>query len=109
MAEPEPRISGVTDGGIYNHEVTPVYNHGTGTLDGQPFASGTTIRKDGRYGLVVESPRGKTVKADFEIDQTAPLVTGVTDGGQYDRELQIFFNEGERNAQSASVSERRQG
>ncbi|EGG33696.1 tail fiber protein [Paenibacillus sp. HGF5] len=94
VAEPEPRISGVTDGGIYNHEVTPVYTHGTGTLDGQPFASGTTIRKDGQYRLVVESPRGKTVKADFEIDQTAPLVSGVADGGQYDRELQIFFNEG---------------
>lgn len=94
VAEPEPRISGVTDGGIYNHEVMPVYTHGTGTLDGQPFASGTTIRKDGQYRLVVESPRGKTVKADFEIDQTAPLVSGVADGGQYDRELQIFFNEG---------------
>lgn len=94
VAEPEPRISGVMDGGIYNHEVTPVYTHGTGTLDGQPFASGTTIRKDGQYRLVVESARGKTVKADFEIDQTAPLVTGVADGGQYDRELQIFFNEG---------------
>ncbi|WP_433938651.1 tail fiber protein [Paenibacillus lautus] len=94
VAEPEPRISGVTDGGLYNHEVTPVYTHGTGTLDGQPIASGTTIRKDGQYRLVVESPRGKTVKAYFEIDQTAPVVTGVTDGGQYDRELQIFFNEG---------------
>ncbi|OME92781.1 MULTISPECIES: tail fiber protein [Paenibacillus] len=94
VTEIEPTISGVTDGGLYNHEVTPVYTNGTGTLDGQPFASGTTIRKDGQYKLVVESPRGKTVKADFEIDQTAPLVTGVADGGQYDRERQIFFNEG---------------
>ncbi|SEL75534.1 Listeria/Bacterioides repeat-containing protein [Paenibacillus sp. cl141a] len=94
VTESEPKISGVTDGGLYNHEVTPVYTHGTGMLNGQPFASGTTIRKDGQYKLVVESPRGKTVKADFEIDRTAPLVTGVADGGQYDRELQIFFNEG---------------
>ncbi|KOP64736.1 hypothetical protein AMS62_05290 [Bacillus sp. FJAT-18019] len=94
VAEPQPKIIGVTDGGIYNHPVTPVYVHGTGTLDGQPFASGTTISMDGRYQLVVESPRGKKATANFEIDQTAPVVTGVTDGERYEQERQIFFNEG---------------
>lgn len=42
-------ITGVTDGGLYNSNVTPHFNMGTATLNGAPFTSGTIITNEGTY------------------------------------------------------------
>ena len=89
-----PTVSGVTTGGIYKAKVTPSFNEGTATLNGVAFTSGTDIDQDGSYTLVVMDAAGNTATVSFEIDKTAPVVTGVSNGGFYKTKVTVGFNEG---------------
>lgn len=88
-----PAITGVSDGGVYNHPVTPVISSGLATLNGQPFTSGTPITTDGSYTLLATNNYGFQ-QITFTVDATPPVVSGVTNGGRYTVPPTISFNEG---------------
>ncbi len=78
-------VTGVTDKGAYNYNVTPVIEieelylkTNIITLNGEPFTSGTVVSNDGEYQLYVyaEDLAGNfsSVEIDFVIDQTPPDV-----------------------------------
>jgi hypothetical protein len=89
-----PAVTGVIDGGEYNTNVTISYDDGTALLDGQSFASGSEVSVEGSYTLVVTDAAGNATTVSFEIDQTAPVVTGVVDGGLYNEDQTVSFDDG---------------
>ncbi|MGN7360676.1 S-layer homology domain-containing protein [Paenibacillus sp. SAFN-054] len=89
-----PIISGISNGKLYNMDQTVTFDEGTATLNGGPFTSGATISQDGNYTLVVTDKAGNSTTVTFSIDKTPPTVTGVTDGGNYNTDQTITFNEG---------------
>ncbi|GGC39442.1 hypothetical protein GCM10011386_34390 [Parapedobacter defluvii] len=94
-----PVVTGVSDGEVYNQAVTPAFNEGTATLNGQPFTSGTVVTEDGEYTLVVTDEAGNETVVRFTIDRlapdtTPPVVTGVSDGEVYNQAVTPAFNEG---------------
>src|SRR5690606_4772811 len=89
-----PEITGVEDGASYNKDVTPAFNEGTATLNGELFTSGTEIAGEGEYTLVVVDAAGNADTVNFVVDKTAPVITGVEDDGLYAGEASASFNEG---------------
>ncbi|WP_274310208.1 S-layer homology domain-containing protein [Solibacillus daqui] len=89
-----PIIKGVSDGKSYNSKVTVGFNEGTATLNGAAFAKDTEINQDGAYTLVVTDEAGNVTTVSFEIDKTAPIVKGVSDGKSYNSKVTVGFNEG---------------
>lgn len=77
------QITGVQDGGLYNTNVTPQFNNGTATLNGNPFTSGTQVTAEGSYTLTVTAgSQSKTIQ--FRIDKTPPTGTVIVNqGNQY--------------------------
>ncbi|RHW43390.1 hypothetical protein D1B31_01635 [Neobacillus notoginsengisoli] len=73
-----PVISGVANNQTYKVDVTPTFNEGTGTLNGNTFLSGTPISAAGTYTLVVRDVAGNETTVTFTIDKTAPKLTNVT-------------------------------
>jgi len=95
-APPAIVVAGVTNGEYSNVNVTitfsspdPALTSLTATLDGQPFASGSTVSAVGQHELAVNAVNSggftgqKTVS--FTIDKTPPVVTisGVLNGATY--------------------------
>jgi streptogramin lyase len=85
---PTIAVSGVSDGQITSAALTPVVSFGdpdghltahTLTLNGAPFASGTTITADGVYTLVATATdcagNHTELTTAFEIDSDAPAVS----------------------------------
>lgn len=79
-------LSGVSDGDLLNHAVTPLVSiteaHPQTSsihLNGQPFVSGTTVGSDGDYLLQVEATdaagNSATAQAHFTLDLQAPAVS----------------------------------
>src|SRR5690606_34652893 len=64
-----PEITGVEDGASYNKDVTPVFNEGTATLNGEAFTSGTVITAEGEYTLVVADASGNADTVRFTVDK----------------------------------------
>ncbi|MGV0995357.1 MBG domain-containing protein [Empedobacter falsenii] len=103
--EPEQNIeiTGVEDNKFYNTNVTPQFNVGTATLNGSHYTSGTTISAEGSYTLTVTAGHQfKTIQ--FQIDKTPPSVSGVTNGGIYNTNRTISFNEGKATLNGSSYS-----
>ncbi|GAS83707.1 InlB B-repeat-containing protein [Paenibacillus amylolyticus] len=88
-----PVVTGVSDGGIYNRTVNPVFTSGTATLNGHPFTSGTAVTAEGSYMLVAMNRYGST-QVQFRIDLTPPTVIGVTNSGRYTVPPTITFSDG---------------
>ncbi|WP_055747487.1 Ig-like domain-containing protein [Brevibacillus choshinensis] len=78
-----PVVTGVVDGGIYNHNVTVTFDSGTATavLNGSPFTSGSTLSGEGHYTLIATSDGGDTTTIQFTVDKTAPTATIMINGG----------------------------
>ncbi|WP_043931157.1 Ig-like domain-containing protein [Bacillus sp. EB01] len=89
-----PVIFGVKADSIYNQDVTPTSNEGTATLNGSVITSGTTVKADGSYTLVVTDKAGNKTTIEFSVDKTFPVVTGVENNGYYNKEVTPVFNEG---------------
>src|SRR5690606_31354261 len=53
-----PVVTGVTDSTVYNKAVTPSFDEGTATLNGEPFTSGTVVSDEAEYALVVRDAAG---------------------------------------------------
>lgn len=88
-----PVVTGVSDGGIYNRTVNPVFSSGNATLNGHPFTSGTAVTAEGSYTLVVTNSYG-SMQVQFRIDLTPPTVVGVSNGGRYTVPPTITFSDG---------------
>jgi large repetitive protein len=89
-----PVVTGVVNGGFYTADVTPVFDDGTATLNGTPFASGTKVSVEGKYTLIVTDTAGNTTTVTFTLDKTAPTGTlainnGATHTNNQDVTLQI--------------------
>ncbi|MFA5162728.1 MAG: Ig-like domain-containing protein, partial [Elusimicrobiales bacterium] len=97
-APPVVTIGGVSDGGLYNHAVNPVYSASdpaldtatvSGLLNGQPFASGAGVSADGNYTLSAYAANlsgvGSTQTVHFTLDMTPPQlsVDGIAEGMTY--------------------------
>ncbi|MGG3859912.1 hypothetical protein ABET41_18475 [Metabacillus fastidiosus] len=77
-----PKVTAVTDNGVYNTNVTPVItdaNTVNATLNGAAYTSGTAVTAEGTYVLVATDAAGNTTTINFTIDKTAPTAT-VTSG-----------------------------
>ncbi|MEK5232994.1 S-layer homology domain-containing protein [Lysinibacillus sp. FSL K6-0232] len=72
-----PVITGVTNSGVYNTDVTISFNEGTATLNGATFTNGATISTSGNYTVVVTDSAGNTTTITFVIDKTPPQATGI--------------------------------
>ena len=57
-----PVVTGVTDGGKYNADVTITFNEGTATLNGSLFESGSRVSTEGNFTLVVTDAAGNVVQ-----------------------------------------------
>ncbi|MFP5116379.1 lamin tail domain-containing protein [Bacillaceae bacterium C204] len=88
-----PAITGVSENGIYNHDVIITFDNGTAALNGNEFTSGTVVKAEGTYTLVVTDQAGNKATIHFMIDKTAPVVTGVKDNGIYKKAVILKFNE----------------
>uniref|UniRef100_UPI003D7F5B47 Ig-like domain-containing protein n=1 Tax=Pedobacter sp. TaxID=1411316 RepID=UPI003D7F5B47 len=91
---PTPIVSGVEDGGFYNHNVTISFTEGTAKLNGKKFKNNTVVKAEGKYTLEVTDSANKKIIINFTIDKTAPKVTGVKNNGLYNTNVTISFNEG---------------
>src|SRR5690606_36101467 len=89
-----PVVTGVPDGEFYNENITVAFNEGTAALNGEAFTSGTAVSEEGEYELVVTDEAGNETAMSFTVDKTAPVVTGVEDGGYYNEDVTVAFNEG---------------
>src|SRR5690606_12982915 len=89
-----PVVTGVEDGEYYNENVTPAFNEGTATLNGEEFISGTEVTDEGEYALVVTDAAGNQTTVNFTVDKTDPVVNGVTDNGFYNTDVTVTFDEG---------------
>jgi len=99
-----PTVKGVFEGGLYNEDVTIQFIEGTATLNEVAFTAGSTVSADGLYTLVVTDPAGNVTTVHFEIDKTAPVVTGVEDDAYYNTDRMITFNEGIATLNDASFT-----
>ncbi|MEW5743716.1 MAG: carboxypeptidase-like regulatory domain-containing protein, partial [Myxococcota bacterium] len=97
-APPVITVTGVTEGGLYNAPVTPLFSASdpaldTGTvqglLNGSPFVSGTLVSAEAEYTLQVTASNlggvTSTVTVHFALDRSSPLisVSGVQAGQTY--------------------------
>ncbi|MEG0471452.1 MAG: hypothetical protein RR588_03870, partial [Solibacillus sp.] len=89
-----PVITNVVNNKAYNSKVNPLFNEGSGLLNGSPYTSGTDITQDGTYTLVVTDPAGNSATVTFKVDATSPVVSGLLNGGIYNTNRLIIFNEG---------------
>lgn len=72
-----PVVSGVVNNQNYNTDVTPTFNEGTATLNGNTFISGTTVAAEGIYTLLVRDVAGNETTVSFRIDKTRASLTNV--------------------------------
>jgi len=89
-----PKVTNVEDNGVYNKDVTPSFEEGTAILNGQTYKSGTVIKDEGPYTLVVTDAAGNKITIKFTIDKTAPIISGVKNNTYYNTEIKPLFNEG---------------
>ncbi|MEH7504792.1 S8 family serine peptidase [Neobacillus drentensis] len=89
-----PTVVGVVNNDFYNKNVTLSFNELGGLLNGTSVPSGTIVKKEGTYTLVVTDAAGNVTTVKFTIDKTAPkapivkkvtstttLVTGTAEPG----------------------------
>ncbi|WNB92511.1 Ig-like domain-containing protein [Bacillus sp. NEB1478] len=89
-----PLVSGVENEGVYNKEVTITFNEGNAKLNGTEFKSGSIVKTEGTYNLVVKDAAGNQTSVSFVIDKSAPTVSGVTNNASYNKDVTVTFNEG---------------
>jgi subtilase family serine protease len=110
-------IAGVTDGGLYNHSVTPTSTASdlhpgtvTATLDGQPFSLGTPVSAEGTHVLSVHAVdaagNGSDSRLSFTLDLTPPAihVSGVTNSAFYSASVSATFSETDAHPGSVSAT-----
>ncbi|RST59554.1 hypothetical protein D5F11_012070, partial [Siminovitchia terrae] len=67
-----PVVTGVENGGVYNHDLTIKFNEGEARLNGYHFSSGGTVTAEGAHTLTVTDAAGNVTTVRFTIDKTPP-------------------------------------
>lgn len=67
-----PPVIGVANNAFYRFSVSPIFSEGVGTLNGQPFVSGTQVNAEGAYSLVVADGVGNATSITFTVDFPNP-------------------------------------
>ncbi|TDL71131.1 DUF1533 domain-containing protein [Rhodococcus qingshengii] len=67
-----PVVAGVSNNGLYNHDVTVIFSEGTATLNGDAISNGTVVSKEGTYTVKVTDYAGNVTTVKFTMDKTAP-------------------------------------
>ena len=78
----------------YNEPVSFVFTYAEALLNGEEYISNTLISEEGNHTLIIIDQYGNHLVNSFIIDYTAPMITGVEDGGKYNQVLSPEFNEG---------------
>lgn len=68
-------LSGVQDGGSYNHAVSIFLNEGSAVLNGKPYQPGDVIQTEGTYHLQATDISGRVRNVMFTLDYTPPQIT----------------------------------
>lgn len=89
-----PKLYGVEDNGIYNKSVTINFENGNCYIDGIKIVNGYKLSEEGKYSLIVTDEAQNVSKVNFEIDKTAPVISGVENLKEYREPITITFNEG---------------
>ncbi len=89
-----PVVSGVSNKAFYNKDVTISFTEGTATLNGKAIKSKYIVKSEGKHTVVVKDAVGNKRTVVFTIDKTVPVVSGVSDKVEYDKDVTISFNEG---------------
>lgn len=126
LGDPLIAIEGVTDGD-WVRSATVAYgatdpDPGSGiaevsaTLDGEPFASGSTVEAEGYpHVLVVTATdvagRTSTRRVEFTVDRTAPeiVIESPEDGGAYDSDVELRFSVTDRDPEMRVESSHENG
>ncbi|HPE94727.1 MAG TPA: S8 family serine peptidase, partial [Bacillota bacterium] len=88
----DPIVTGIVDGGVYFSNVTVSFNLGLATLDGEMFASGTTVKVNGTHTLVITY--GNTVSEYNFTTDNLPLTYSCPSGNSYSTPISIVFKRG---------------
>ncbi|MGR7945938.1 S-layer homology domain-containing protein [Paenibacillus sp. M.A.Huq-81] len=99
-----PVVIGAADGQWYSDNKIITFNEGTATLNGSAFTSGTRVSDEGSHILIVTDAAGNVTTVNFSLDKTAPVVSGVANGGTYAVDKTITFNEGTATLAGASFT-----
>ncbi|MEH7085427.1 Ig-like domain-containing protein [Neobacillus drentensis] len=89
-----PKVSGVENNELINHDVRITFNEGTATLNDDAFESGSWVSKEGSYTLRINDAAGNATTATFTIDKTPPKISGVVNNTLMNRDAKVTFNEG---------------
>ena len=102
LTAPFGTLSGVTDGGITNRNVTFSWDEygATATINKIAYNNNSIISAEGTYTIVLTDRAGNSTTYTFEIDLTAPTGTleGVTDGGVTNKVVKFTWSEGSATA-----------
>ena len=72
-----PVVTGVSNNGLYNKNVTIYFNEGKALLNGKAVATKTVVKTDASYTLVVTDAAGNKTTVKFVIDKKAPSTPSV--------------------------------
>src|SRR5690606_39672535 len=75
-----PEITGVEDGASYNKDITPAFNEGMATLNGEAFTSGTVITDEGEYTQIGRAAGRKGDSINVVDDKTEHKINGNEEG-----------------------------
>ena len=99
---PTGTLSGVTDGGRTNTNVSFSWKDGraTATLNKKEYTKDSVITENGNYELILKDDVGNSTTYTFTIDKTAPTGTlsGVTDGGRTNTNVSFSWTDGRATA-----------
>ncbi len=73
-----PVVSGIEEGITYGSAVTPTFSHGTATLNGASFTSGTEVSTNGDYILVATNSFGDSTTVQFAVKLISSDTTTLT-------------------------------
>ena len=92
----EPIFSGATNGTWYTDDVTVTFSKGEGKLEYSPpsgdyivqnVKSGDVYKEEGYYKITATDKAGYASSLYFYIDRTPPTISGVEDGGIYNKSV----------------------
>ncbi|WP_066258950.1 L,D-transpeptidase family protein [Neobacillus drentensis] len=89
-----PVVSGVSNNGKYNKNVTISFKEGKATLDQKSVKTKIVVKAEGKHTFVLTDAAGNKTTVVFTIDKTAPVVSGVSNNALYNKDVTVSFNEG---------------
>ena len=92
----QPTRAGITSWTYISGNVTLTYNDTNiswASINGNPFASGTTFSTEQVYTFIITDLAGNSTGATFTIDKTLPTRSGVTSWIYYNSNQSITYND----------------